>query len=152
QLGHAVLSVLETLPQPFTRFQYAGPVVSGATLGPWAHIRLGEQERASKLRWRFKSTTTRIAYRTDLPTLEEAQAERARYAAEKMPARGAGAASKARACRAMVERRDRQLRWLANPPREGFFPLPLTLWQTGDAIWLAVECEPYQILQRSLRD
>lgn len=28
----------------------------------------------------------------------------------------------------------------------------MTFWQTGDAIWLAVECEPYQILQRSLRE
>lgn len=152
QLGHAVLSVLETLPQPFTRFQYAGPVVSGATLGPWAHIRLGEQERENKSRWRFKSATIRLAYRTDLPTLEEAQSERARYAAEEVTARAAGDVLKARDCRAMVERRDRQLPWLANPPKDRFFPLPMTFWQTGDAIWLAVECEHYQILQRSLRD
>jgi hypothetical protein len=152
QLGYAALSVLETLPQPFTRFQYAGPVVSGATLGPWVHVPLGEQERESKSRWRFKSATVPIAYRTDLPTLDEAQAERARYAAEEVTARAAGDILKARDCRAMVERRDRQLRWLANQPKEQFFPLPMTLWQTGDAIWLAVECEPYHILQRSLRD
>lgn len=152
QLGHAVLSALEKLPQPFTRFQYTGPVVSGATLGPWAHIPLGKQERESKSRWRFKSATLPILYRTDLPTLEEAQAHRARYAAEELTARAAGDLLNARDCRAMVERRDRQLRWLASASKERFFSLPMTIWQTGDAIWLAVACEPYQILQRTLRE
>src|SRR5439155_5648567 len=37
QLGHAVLSALESLPPPGTRFVYTGPVVSGATLGTWVH-------------------------------------------------------------------------------------------------------------------
>src|SRR6185295_10965514 len=33
ELGYAVLAALEALPPPGTRFQYKGPVVSGATLG-----------------------------------------------------------------------------------------------------------------------
>src|SRR4029079_8868722 len=82
----------------------------------------------------------------------EAQAQRARYAAEELTARAAGDLLNARDCRALVERRDRQLRWLASASKERFFSLPMTFWQTGDAIWLAVACEPYQILQRSLRD
>ena len=152
QLGHAVLSILETLPHPFTRFQYSGPVISGATIGRWKHVPLGEDERASKSRWRFKSTSVRLSYRTDLPTVEEARAERDRYAAEEVTAREAGDVLKARDCRAMVERRHRQLLWLDNRPKEESFALPLTIWQTGDAIWLAVESEHYQILQRSLRE
>src|SRR6516225_4433698 len=36
------------------------------------------------------------------------------------------------------------------PPGQAF-PLPVTLWRTGDALWLAVEAEHYQQLQRSLR-
>src|SRR5262249_37493223 len=35
QLGYAALAALEGLPPPATRFRYAGPVVSGATLGTW---------------------------------------------------------------------------------------------------------------------
>ncbi|HET7771575.1 MAG TPA: hypothetical protein VFN74_22575, partial [Chloroflexota bacterium] len=37
QVGHAALSVIESLPPPQTRYEYAGPVVSGATLGEWQH-------------------------------------------------------------------------------------------------------------------
>src|SRR5437762_357275 len=37
QLGFAALSGLESLPPPGTHFEYAGPVVSGAILGPWKH-------------------------------------------------------------------------------------------------------------------
>src|SRR5213078_1736439 len=42
QLGHATLAALEALPPPGTRFEYAGPVVSGATIGTWAHRPLNE--------------------------------------------------------------------------------------------------------------
>ena len=31
-------------------------------------------------------------------------------------------------------------------------PLPVWLWRIGDALWLAVEAEHYQLLQRALRE
>ena len=37
QLAYAALSALTALPVAGTRFRYTGPVVSGATLGAWAH-------------------------------------------------------------------------------------------------------------------
>src|SRR5207253_8221332 len=37
QLGFAALSGLEAMPPAGTYFEYAGPVVSGATLGSWEH-------------------------------------------------------------------------------------------------------------------
>src|SRR6202008_789756 len=37
QPGFAVLAALEALPPPASRFAYTGSVVSGATLGSWAH-------------------------------------------------------------------------------------------------------------------
>src|ERR1019366_6481770 len=37
QLGYAALSALEALPTAGTSFVYAGPVVSGATIGVWKH-------------------------------------------------------------------------------------------------------------------
>src|SRR5438105_858647 len=52
QLGYAVLAALEALPPPLTRFEYAGPVVSGATLGAWRHVPLDEQTRQKQSRWR----------------------------------------------------------------------------------------------------
>src|SRR5207253_911772 len=37
QLAFAALAALEKLPAPGTRFVYAGPVISGATIGAWQH-------------------------------------------------------------------------------------------------------------------
>src|SRR5205085_7654237 len=45
QLGFAALSGLEALPPPGTQFDYAGAVVSGATLGTWEHRPVGEADR-----------------------------------------------------------------------------------------------------------
>src|SRR5207302_773883 len=72
QLGYAVLAALESLSPPLTRFEYQGPVVSGATLGTWAHVPLDERSRQvkgrSRLRsgrsgmgsgWRLRESTTR---------------------------------------------------------------------------------------------
>src|SRR5262249_1955318 len=60
-------------------------------------------------------------------------------------------AARARDCHAMVERMTRWLSRIAVLPPGRSFPLPVTLWQTGDALWLAVEGEHYQLLQQSLR-
>jgi hypothetical protein len=51
----------------------------------------------------------------------------------------------------MVERMTRWLTRLAALPPGPTFPLPVTLWQAGDAFWLAVEAEHYQHLQTALR-
>jgi hypothetical protein len=52
----------------------------------------------------------------------------------------------------MAERWTRWLARLAVLPPGPTFQLPVVLWQTGDAFWLAVEGEHYQLLQRALRD
>jgi hypothetical protein len=151
QLGHAALAALEALPPPGTRFAYTGPVVSGATLGTWAHVPLDADRLHRQARWRCRRWTVDLPFRTDLPTAEPAEAERRRWQAEEEAARRAGDAAKARDCRAMVERMTRCLTRLAVLPPGAMFPLPVTLWQVGDAAWLAVECEHYQHLQRGLR-
>jgi hypothetical protein len=51
----------------------------------------------------------------------------------------------------MVERMTRWRTRVAVLPRGDAFPLPVTLWRMGDALWLALEAEHYQHLQRSLR-
>jgi hypothetical protein len=152
QLGHAVLAALEALPPPLTRFEYQGPVVSGATIAVWAHAPLDEQPRQSKALWRLRRWTVDLPYRAELPTPEQARQDRARWQREEQAARATGDAVRVRDCRAQVERQDRWLTRLAALPPGRTFPLPITLWQVGDGFFLAVEGEHYQVLQRALRE
>jgi hypothetical protein len=151
QLGYAVLAALEGMQLPLTRFAYQGPVVSGATLGTWAHEPLSEQAHASKAVWRLRRWVVDLPYRADLPTVEQARAERERWRQEEQAALDAGDAARARDCHALVERQDRWLTRLDTLPPGKTFPLPVALWQIGDGFWLAVEGEHYQLLQSALR-
>jgi hypothetical protein len=151
QLGYAALAALEAAPPPGTRFRYIGPVISGATLGAWAHEPLEAAARAQKARWRLRRWTLDLPYRPELPTADKTRSERARWRAEEQAAERAGDAAKARDAHAMVERMDRWLTRIAALPPGPTFPLPLALWQIGDLFWLAVEGEHYQLLQTALR-
>lgn len=152
QLGYAALAVLESLPPAGTRFQYGGPVISGATLGTWEHVPLDPEQREQHQRWRRRHWTVDLAYRAELPPLEAVRAERAQWLSSEQAARQTGDLAKARDYRALVERKDRQFARLKVLPPGQTFPMPVTLWQMGDAVWLAVEGEHYQLLQRALRD
>jgi hypothetical protein len=151
QLGHAALAAVEAMAPPATRFRYSGPVVSGATLGAWAHVPLDEKELEKKAFWRLRRWTVDLPYRPELPTVEGTKAERARWHEQEQSAAKAGDAARARDCHAMVERHDRWLTRLAALPPGKAFPFPIVLWRIGDAFWLAVEAEHYNIFQRSLR-
>jgi hypothetical protein len=151
QLGYAALAALEALPPPGTCFRYAGPVVSGATLGTWAHEPLDQAEHAANARWHCRRWTVPLPYRAELPTRENTLAEQARWQDEEKTARQAGDTKKARDCRALAERATRWLTRLEALPPGKTFPMPAWLWQTGDALWVAVEAEHYNLLQRSLR-
>jgi hypothetical protein len=48
ELGYAALSALTALPAAGTTFVYAGPVVSGATLGSWKHQSI-DRDRKSRV-------------------------------------------------------------------------------------------------------
>src|SRR5262249_38016630 len=146
QLGHAALAALEALPGPGTRFRYTGPVVSGATLGTWAHVPLDPEQRRQKGQWRRRRWTVALPYRQELPTREKTESELARWRTAEEEARRAGDDRRARDCRAMVERMTRWLTRLGALPPGDRFPFPVTLWKMGDAFWLAVEAEHYQAL------
>jgi hypothetical protein len=152
QLGHAALSALESLPPPGTRFRYRGPVISGATLGAWEHVPVGAAARERQARWRCRRWTVPLPYRPELGTLAQAEAEQARWQAAEESARRAGDLDRARDCRALAERFTRKLTRLRDLPPGETFPLPVALWQLGDALWLALEGEYYQLLQRGLRE
>jgi hypothetical protein len=151
QLGHASASALEAPPPPGTCFRYAGPLISGATLGTWEQVALDEGQRAARRRWRQRRWSIDLPYRTGLPTEAEALAKQESWQREELTARQAGDEARARDCRAMAERMTRWLARLPQLPPGPNFPLPVSLWQLGDAIWLAVEGEHYQYLQVRLR-
>jgi hypothetical protein len=151
QLGYAALAALEALMPPGTCFLYRGPVISGATLGAWEHSPLGTEELRRQAGWRCRRWTIDLPYRSELRSLADTEAERAHWQAEEDAARAAGDAGRTRDCRAMVERATRWLTRLRALPQGPTFPLPVSLWQMGDALWLAVEAEHYQALQRELR-
>jgi hypothetical protein len=150
-LGDAALSALESLPPAATRFEYAGPVVSGATLGVWKHQPLPADRILLSGAWRLARWTVSLAYRPELPTSEKVVAARSRFEAARKRAEETGDAALARDAHAMIERMDRQLTRLGALPAGPEIPLPVWLWQIGDAFWVAVEAEHYQRLQRALR-
>jgi hypothetical protein len=151
QLGYAALAALEALPPPGTRFRYAGAVVSGATLGTWEHVPLDAGQLEASSRWRRRRWTVDLPYRPGLRTEEQTRAEQARWEAEEQAARAAGDEARERDCRALAERMTRWLARLPGLPPGPAFLLPVTLWRTGGALWLAVEGEHYQSLQTELR-
>ncbi len=151
QLGHAAMSALESLAPPCTRFEYLGPVVSGAVIGTWKHQPLSSVARRDKAIWRHRRWIVDLPYRSGLPTPSEIEAELARREADERAAHVADDEALARDCRARVEIMTRQKVRLGSLPAGPTFPFPVHVWQLGDAIWVAVESEHYQVLQRSLR-
>ena len=59
---------------------------------------------------------------------------------------------KAADCRAMAEQAWRLIDKLSLLPPGPDYPLAVVLLQTGDAFWLALEAEHYNVLQRELRE
>ena len=148
ELGYAALSTLTALPAAGTTFVYAGPVVSGATLGSWKHQTIDLAEKAT---WKLQRWHEPLRYRPGQPTIEQTQAELDQFKADETAARSAGDEPRAADCRAMAERKTRLLHRLHQLPPGEAYPLQVVLWHLGDAIWLGVQGESYSLLQTELR-
>ena len=154
QLGFAALSALTALPPAGTHFHYAAPVVSGATLGAWAHEPLPPGEAAQKKLWQLARWRELLVYRPGLPSPEQVEAELKQFQADEEAAQRlqtAGSTERAADCRAMAERKRRLLHRLSQLPPGDAFPLQVVLWRMGDAFWLGVQGESYSLLQTELR-
>lgn len=151
QLGYAVLAALEALPPPATRYEYAGPVVSGAVIGVWHDVPLTPDDLRAKARWRCRRWTVDLPYRPGIASAAQVTAEREVRQREEATARAAGDESLAADRRAQVEVLTRQLVRLRSQPPGPTYPFPIVLWRMGDAVWVAVESEHYQALQVELR-
>ena len=151
QLGYAALSALCELPPPSRRFRYTGPRESGATLGTWGWTRFSRDDERRSSRWKLRRWTVDLPYRRNSldRTQIESELERCRVGEEQ--ARDAGYETRAADFRALAEQQTRRLQRLESLPPGENIPYSFWLWSIGDAFWLAVEGEPYQVLQRSLR-
>lgn len=151
QLGFAALAALEALPPPGTRFEFAGPVVSGATLGTWTHTPVGDAERERFATWGTRRAVVPLPYQPDLPTAAATRAELARWEAEEATARAAGDTARVSECRAGAERMTRQLARLAAMPPGPSYPYRVSVSRLGSSVWVFCPGELYQVFQTTLR-
>jgi len=151
QLGHAALAALEALPPADMAYEYAGPVISGATLGIWKYVPAGDDRRRACETWQAREFVVPLPYRQDLPNPDEVKRERAKWEQEEAAAQAAGDTTRARDARAMIERMTRSLKRVGHLPPGDCYPFPVRLWKLGDAVWLALTGEHYNLLQRELR-
>jgi len=151
QLGHAALAALEALAPADMAYEYAGPVISGATLGIWKYVPAGDDRRRACETWQAREFVVPLPYRRDLPNPEELKRERAKWEQEEAAAKAGGDTTRARDARAMVERMTRSLKRVGHLPPGDCYPFPVRLWKLGDAVWLALTGEHYNLLQRELR-
>lgn len=152
QLGYAALAAIEALPPAGARFEYAGPVVSGATIGTWAYRPLAAETLCEKHRFECESFTVPLAYRADLPNRETTQSQLAEWQHQEQAATARGDTAAARDARAQAERMTRQLSRLRGLPPGESVPVPVSVWRLGDAAWVFVAGEYYHLLQKSLRE
>jgi hypothetical protein len=151
ELGFAALSALTALPAAGTVFRYSGAVVSGATLGAWAHEPLPAIALERKKLWQLWRWHELLPYRPGQPTLGQAEAALKQFQMEEEKARAAGEVERAAECRAMAERKRRLRHRLSQLPDGDAFPLQVVLWRMGDAFWLGLQGESYSVLQTELR-
>ena len=152
QLGYAALSLIESLPPPRTCLSYDGPVVSGATLGYWSYAEASGEALTAMHLWRRRCWSVDLPYRTDLMSRQATLAELERWQSAEQTARDGGDESATADARAMVERMNRQLTRIAQIHPGGNFAYRIVLWRVGDGLWVAVEGEPYNLLQQALRE
>lgn len=150
QLGHAALSVLEGMGPAATDFVYQGPVISGATLGTWAHRPFSPERQAQT------ACFTGGTYAVDLPLKpglepERFQRELREWSTRQQEAEARGDVLETRNCRALAERARRWLARLEGLPKGPTYPFHFTVHRLGDAIWATSGGEPYSLIQTELR-
>ena len=150
QVGYAALSALETIGPPATDFEYQGPVVSGATLGTWAHVPQTEARRAQAARFSVDPLTVDLPYKP-LPDREALAADLETWLAAQREADARGDIVEARDCGARAERARRWLNRMGMLPEGDTFPFRVSIHRMGDAVWVAFGGEPYHWIQVELR-
>lgn len=151
ELGFAALSVLQGMPRSNHKYHYAGPVVSGATIGTWAYRPLTGEEQEQTSRWSHWRGAIDLPFRPDLAPLDEIVADLDNLELQETEAIAKGDSSSVQKFRALAERRRRELARRQSLPAGEVYPYQAAIWRMGDAVWLCVQGEPYSLLQTELR-
>ena len=156
QLGYAGLAAAESLPvtpagSAGAKMAYTGAVISGATIGTWQTQAVDEERTVALSTWRYREATVELDYREDLLRRQDLERDKAHWQAEEQKAREAGDQAAAADARAMVERMTRRLVRVRDIPDGDRYPFRIRLWLMGDVVWVMLEGEHYNVLQRRLR-
>lgn len=149
-VGFAALSALELLGPPQTDFVYAGPVVSGATLGTWKHLPVSDTDLQTAEKIASQSFRIELPKRTDLDPVSLA-ADQEHWLAEAAKAEQSGDRTRERDCRAYAERAKRWLARLQDLPAGPMFSLDCSVLRMGNTLWVTTGGEPFHWLQDELR-
>ena len=152
QLGFAALAALETLPAAGTGFEYTGAVVSGATLGTWKWSGMTSSRTAAVQEWAEQRPKVELAYRDDLPVKAELLSELEKWKAAEQDAQARNDETATRDARAMAERMTRRLTRVEHLDDGTHFSYEFRVWKMGDVVWVALNGEHYNHLQRDLRN
>ena len=151
QLGFAALSALENLPVAGHRLSYTGAVISGATIGTWCHETTDDSCLEHAKSFQQRKPHVNFDLRDDMPSAEADRVEREHLQGEEQQARDRGDEAAAAEARARIERIDRRAAHMTPLDSADGYDYQAQVWKIGDAIWLVLNGEPYNLLQRELR-
>ena len=151
QLGYAALSAIEELAPSDKHLAYTGAVISGATIGTWQFQPNGDGRCSATAAWSLGESKVALRFRDDLPLRDELFRERDDWQQKEQAAKASGDDAAARDARAMVERMTRRLVRVEHLPEGDSYQYPVRVWKLGDAIWVPLDGEHYNVLQRELR-
>ncbi|MEZ4679124.1 MAG: neutral/alkaline non-lysosomal ceramidase N-terminal domain-containing protein [Caldilineaceae bacterium] len=149
-LGYAALATLATMDPPAQDFAYAGPVISGATLGTWKHVPLDQARLQQAAIFVGGENIVELPQRK-LPDPVALEAEMEEWGTKQQEADQAGDAIAARDYGARLERARRwrmRVQYLEERPTA---PFHYTVYRLGDAFWVTTGGEPYSLIQTELR-
>ncbi len=151
QVGYAVLAALEGMPPSGHDHHYGGPVLSGATLGVWEYRPFSPSRDEAAARYRSRRWSVPLDYLDELPTVEQINSNLTELLEQESLAADAGEAERAHEFRVLAERQRRLLERIEPLPAESRYPFAVEVAQRGDAFWITVEGEPYNLLAQQLR-
>jgi hypothetical protein len=150
QLGYAALSALASLGPSGHDFAYAGPVVSGATIGTWTWEPLTDERNSATHRWVGETFHVDLPIK-QMPDTSGIVTDLERFSKEQEAADAAGDTIAARDAAARAERCRRWLRRIAELPEGDSYPYRFAVLEMGDALWITCSAEPYSCLASQVR-
>ncbi|MEX1018582.1 MAG: hypothetical protein WDZ49_02930 [Litorilinea sp.] len=150
QVGFAALAALEGMDPPGMAFAYQGPVISGATLGTWQPVPLPTDaaQATTVARGGLQQVDLPQKPVPDAATLE---AQMQDFLQKQADADAAGDPVAARNFGAFAERARRWLGRLPTLSTDPTYRYSFSVRRMGDSVWVALQGEPYNWLQRELR-